>query len=66
MNCEVCGRTAEELETEFGIKADFEDHQGLTKCSKCIKEYERELGSDENAVSDDIDENADWKSKVVA
>jgi hypothetical protein len=65
MKCEVCGRNPEQLNEEFGIDAEIKEHQGLDKCTKCIKEYERELGVDENTVSEEV-EDEDWKSRIVA
>lgn len=65
MVCKVCGREKSELEDEFGIDIEMREHQGITKCSKCIDEYERELGHDEDAVNDD-ELGGDWKNKISA
>lgn len=62
--CRVCGREKEELENEFGIDIEIREHQEIQKCSKCIQEYERELGHDEEVVNDDKDK--DWKSRITA
>lgn len=68
MECKVCGREKEELEGEFGIDIEMKEHQGMTKCSKCIQEYERELGHDEKTVSDKPEDmsGGDWKNKITA
>lgn len=65
MACKVCGRKKSELEDEFGIDIEMKEHQGITKCSKCIQEYQRELDHDEEAVSDE-ELQGDWKSKITA
>ncbi len=65
MECEVCGRTKEELEDEFGIEIEMQEHQGITKCSKCIQEYERELGEGEEAVAEEVS-STDWKDRITA
>lgn len=65
MACKVCGREKSELEDEFGIEIEMKEHQGITKCSKCIEEYQRELDHDEEAVSDD-ELQGDWKNKITA
>lgn len=65
MKCAVCGRTKEELEDEFGNEAEIKEHQGINKCSKCIREYEVET---DEGTSDDSDSNQDlnWKDEVTA
>ncbi|MFB6245155.1 MAG: hypothetical protein ABEJ03_02295 [Candidatus Nanohaloarchaea archaeon] len=66
MTCKVCGREKEELEEEFGIEIEMRQHQNIRKCSKCIDEYERELGHDEDTLDEDDNFEGDWKNKVVA
>lgn len=66
MKCKVCGRKKEELEEEFGIDIEMKEHQGMQKCSKCVAEYERELGGDEDAVQNDTSVEGDWKRKITA
>jgi len=65
MECKVCGRTKEELEQEFNIDIEFREHQGLDKCSKCIREYESELDTDEK-VQDEPVAAGDWKDQITA
>lgn len=65
MKCKVCGRDKEELEGEFEIEIDFKEHQGITKCSKCIREYETETSAQETS-SDDSMEVKDWKKEIFA
>lgn len=66
MKCAVCGRTIEELEEEFGNQADIKEHQGINKCSKCIREYEVETGDTGSDNSDERKENLNWKDEVTA
>jgi len=65
MECKVCGREKSELEDEFGIEIEMKEHQGISKCSKCVEEYKRELDHDEEAVSED-ELQGDWKNKITA
>lgn len=64
MKCEVCGRTEEELVEEFGNQVEIKDHQGIKKCSKCIREYEVESQEDSTESTDRDD--PDWKDEVMA
>lgn len=41
-HCQVCGRTREDLE-EINQEPEFRTHQGITKCVKCIQEYEIQI-----------------------
>lgn len=66
MKCQVCGREKEELEEEFGIEIEMSEHQGITKCSKCIQEYEREMGHSEKAVNEEEKVSGDWKDQIIA
>ncbi|MFB6292064.1 MAG: hypothetical protein ABEI58_01570 [Candidatus Nanohaloarchaea archaeon] len=66
MKCEVCGRTEDELDDEFGIDIEFKEHQGLKKCSKCIREYESELGADEQVDESEPVDATDWKDRITA
>jgi rubredoxin len=66
MECQVCGRNKDEIKQEFQIEVEIEDHQGIKKCSKCIQEYERELGHEEKAVSDKSEPTGDWKDQLIA
>lgn len=66
MKCDVCGRTKEELEEEFGNDAEIEEHQSINKCSKCIREYEVETEGDTSDSSDERDQNLNWKDEVTA
>ncbi|PSG99172.1 MAG: hypothetical protein BRC29_03535 [Nanohaloarchaea archaeon SW_7_43_1] len=63
-NCKVCGRTTEELEEEFGNRAEITEHQDMNKCTKCIREYNAETQGDRD-TEDELDSN-DWKDKVMA
>lgn len=63
MKCKVCGRTQEELEDEFGTDVEIQDHQGITKCSKCIREYEVETETSDEKDPEDV---GDWKEEVIA
>jgi hypothetical protein len=63
-NCKVCGRTTEELEDEFGNRAEITEHQGMKKCTKCIREYNAETQGDRDS-EDELD-NKDWKDKIMA
>lgn len=64
MKCKVCGRTTEELEKEFGNRAEITEHQGMKKCTKCIREYNAETQGD-RSQEEDLD-NKDWKDKIMA
>jgi len=64
MKCAVCGRSIEELENEFGNDAEIKEHQGIDKCSKCIREYEVETNTKDD--SDSSEEVGDWKEEVIA
>lgn len=66
MKCAVCGRTIEELEDEFGNDAEIKDHQGIKKCSKCIREYEVETGDGNSDSSDERNQDLNWKDEVTA
>jgi len=61
----VCGRTIEELEEEFGNDAEITEHQGINKCSKCIREYEVETGDGNSESSDERSQDLNWKDKVT-
>jgi|GEM_PF-572242 DNA-directed RNA polymerase subunit RPC12/RpoP len=65
MKCAVCGRTIEELEEEFGNDAEITEHQGINKCSKCIREYEVETGDGNSESSDERSQDLNWKDKVT-
>lgn len=65
MKCKVCGRTEEELKDEFGTESEIKEHQGIKKCSKCIREYEVEQDGSTNG-SDERDEDLNWKDEVFA
>jgi len=65
MKCKVCGRTEDELETEFGSPSEIKEHQGIKKCSKCIREYESETGDEDTGSQEEI-EDADWKDEIFA
>ncbi|MFB6145448.1 MAG: hypothetical protein ABEJ99_02995 [Candidatus Nanohaloarchaea archaeon] len=62
--CKVCGRTEEELESEFGNETEFREHQGITKCSKCIREYKAMAGDSDNEESQT--ESKSWKDHINA
>lgn len=66
MKCAVCGRTEEELEDEFGNDAEIKEHQGINKCSKCIREYEVETEDSGSESSDNKDQDLNWKDEVTA
>jgi DNA-directed RNA polymerase subunit RPC12/RpoP len=66
MKCAVCGRSIEELEDEFGNDAEIKEHQGINKCSKCIREYEVETGDGNSESSDDRNQDLNWKDEVTA
>ena len=65
MKCAVCGRTIDELEKEFGNDAEIKEHQGINKCSKCIREYEVETGDSNSESSDERNQDLNWKDKVT-
>lgn len=62
MKCKVCGRTEEELESEFGRPTEIREHQGMNKCSKCIREYKAMAGDDEEEPA----EGKSWKEHINA
>jgi len=66
MKCAVCGRSKEELEEEFGNDVEITEHQGINKCSKCIREYEVETGDGNSDSSDDRNQDLNWKDEVTA
>ncbi|MFB6144516.1 MAG: hypothetical protein ABEJ98_04355 [Candidatus Nanohaloarchaea archaeon] len=66
MKCEVCGRTEEDLEETFGDDIEVQEHQGINKCSKCIREYEVESGANDDSPSEERAENVDWKEEIMA
>lgn len=66
MKCKVCGRTEEELQDEFGSPSEIKEHQGIKKCSKCIREYESETGDEDTTASQEEIEDADWKDEIFA
>ena len=66
MKCKVCGRTESELESEFGNQTEIEQHQGIQKCSKCIREYETETNTDNSSTTEEISESKDWKDQLTA
>ncbi|MFB6217427.1 MAG: hypothetical protein ABEJ72_10780 [Candidatus Aenigmatarchaeota archaeon] len=65
MKCEVCGRTDEDLEEEFGKESEIKEHQGINKCSKCIREYTVETDTSDEGTEDTV-ENKDWKDELFA
>lgn len=62
--CEICGRTEDELEEEFGREIEVVEHQEMMKCGKCLSEYQRETGDDSN--DNDEEPDKDWKKAVTA
>lgn len=67
--CQVCGRTPEEINDQLGKEVEISEHQGIQKCSKCIKEYERETGNDKvltPETPDELEQDKDWKDQVLA
>lgn len=64
MKCKVCGRSKEEIETEFGNPVEIKTHQGIKKCSKCIREYTVETDTGEEDSSESL-EGKDWKERVT-
>lgn len=66
--CRVCGRTPEELR-DINQNPEFETHQGVMKCRKCICEYETVLKS-QRQISDngqeECDTTRDWKQAIRA
>ena len=66
MKCKVCGRTEEELEDEFGTHTEIKEHQGINKCSKCIREYESEAGDRDTGSTREEMEDVDWKKEIFA
>lgn len=63
MQCQVCGRTKDELESEFGNEAEVTEHQGINKCTKCIREYNAETQNDRD---EEELEDSDWKDRIMA
>lgn len=55
-SCMVCGRTTDQLE-QINTEPTLTRHQGVTKCLKCIVEYQAELIGDETAVGEDSSES---------
>lgn len=67
MKCKVCGRTKEEIKEEFGQDVEIEEHQGIKKCSKCIREYKTMMDTEETEeTTEESLEGKDWKEQVVA
>lgn len=64
--CEICGRTEEELEEEFGREIEVREHEGMEKCSKCLSEYQRETGEEQAEDVEEVTEGKDWKDAVTA
>ena len=64
MKCKVCGRTKEELEEEFGNKVEIKEHQGINKCSKCIREYQAETQGDKD--TEEVEDKGNWKDQIMA
>jgi len=64
--CEICGRTEEELEGEFGREIEVEEHEEMNKCSKCLSEYQRETGEEKAEDPDEMTEGKSWKDAVTA
>ncbi len=64
MKCQVCGRTEEELEEEFGIESPISERQGIDKCEKCHREYQRET-SGEKTDQEEM-ESKNWKDAITA
>jgi len=68
MECKVCGRTKSEVEEEFEQTVEIKEHQGIDKCSKCIREYETFQSVDDDEAdnsSQDVDEGS-WKDEIFA
>lgn len=66
--CELCGRTEDEAE-------ELKEHQGFTKCHRCVREYEsgavKTVTSDDDDRTvekdkEDFDESMDWKKHALA
>lgn len=66
MKCKVCGRTQEDLEETFGDDIEVREHQGINKCSKCIREYEVESDANDESPTEERAENVDWKEEIMA
>lgn len=66
MKCKVCGRTEEDLRETFGDDIEVREHQGIKKCSKCIREYEVESDTDDESPTEERAENVDWKEEIMA
>lgn len=65
MKCKVCGRTRDEVEAEFDQEVEIKEHQGINKCSKCIREYEtyQDVGDSDEAEEAD---QGNWKDEIFA
>lgn len=65
MKCKVCGRTREEVENEFDQEVEIKEHQGINKCSKCIREYEtyQDVGDSDEPEKQ---ESGNWKDEIFA
>lgn len=67
MKCKVCGRTKEEIKEEFDQEVEIKEHQGISKCSKCIREYKTMTNSEESEEpSEEALEEKDWKDQITA
>ena len=64
MKCKVCGRTKEEIEEEFGNEVEIKEHQGIKKCSKCIREYQAETQDDRD--TEEVEDKKNWKDQIMA
>lgn len=63
--CQICGRTEEKLEEEFGREIEVVEHNELMKCKKCLSEYNRETSGDEEDT-EEVNEDTDWKKALTA
>lgn len=70
-NCEICGRTQEELnefEEDYTIEKGEED--SVRKCGKCRSEYNKGMGNDEESKSAEDyqpqSSNKSWLDQVTA
>lgn len=67
MKCKVCGRTKTEIKEEFGTDVEIEEHQGINKCSKCIREYKTMVGAEETEeTTEEALEDSSWKDQITA
>lgn len=65
--CMICGRTEEELEGEFGREVTVIEHQGMDKCQKCVREYQRETGEEDQSREEPVKEDTkEWKEALTA